>query len=138
MSDPNTDVIENGWFSEDQATFGDRLAGAREAAGLSQEELSRRLGVKLETVRGWEDDMVEPRGNKLQMLAGLMNVSIRWLLTGEGDGLEGPTEAAAALAPEAAEALAELAQMRARALTLAREMGQIERRLRNLLRTAAA
>jgi HTH-type transcriptional regulator, cell division transcriptional repressor len=27
------------------------------------------------------------------MLAGLLNVSIRWLLTGEGDGISGPGEA---------------------------------------------
>ncbi|MEZ5913851.1 MAG: helix-turn-helix transcriptional regulator, partial [Paracoccaceae bacterium] len=33
------------WYSEEAATFGDRLAAAREAAGLSQAELAQRLGV---------------------------------------------------------------------------------------------
>ena len=33
------------WYGEASATFGDRLAGAREAAGLSQEALAAKLGV---------------------------------------------------------------------------------------------
>jgi transcriptional regulator with XRE-family HTH domain len=130
-----SDAIDDGWFSDDQATFGDRLVGARDAAGLSQEELSRRLGVKLSTLRGWEEDVVEPRGNKLQMVAGMLNVSIRWLLTGEGDGLSGPAESGS-LRAGAAEALSELAKLRTQSLTLSRQMGQIERRLRSLLREA--
>lgn len=79
-----------GWYDADTATLGDRITGAREAAGLSQPELARRLGVRLATVRAWEDDQAEPRANKLQMLAGLLGVSIMWLLTGTGDGLDGP------------------------------------------------
>ena len=58
------------WFGAETATFGDRLAGAREAAGLSQEELATRLGVRLETLEAWEDDLADPRANRLQMLAG--------------------------------------------------------------------
>ena len=76
-----------GWYSEEAATFGDRVTGAREALGLSEDALARKLGVKLKTVRAWEGDLAEPRANKLQMLAGILNVSIMWLLTGQGDGL---------------------------------------------------
>ena len=94
------------WYSPETATFGDRIAGAREALGLSQRDLAHRLGVRPETLRGWEDDRTEPRSNRLQMLAGLLNVSIRWLLTGEGEGLEGPA-APQPLRPGAREALAE-------------------------------
>jgi len=72
------------WYGAETATFGDRLAGAREAAGLSQEELATRLGVRLETLIGWEEDAADPRANRLQMLAGMLNVSLMWLLTGEG------------------------------------------------------
>ena len=39
-----------------------------------------------------ENDLTEPRANKLQMLAGVLNVSIMWLLTGEGQGLDDPAE----------------------------------------------
>ncbi|MFZ1338625.1 MAG: helix-turn-helix domain-containing protein, partial [Paracoccaceae bacterium] len=44
------------WYAADVATFGDRLAGAREAAGLAQEDLAQRLGVRLTTVQAWEED----------------------------------------------------------------------------------
>jgi len=83
------DQFEDDYFSNDNATFGDRVVAAREALGLNQQELAKKLGVKLKTVRGWENDLSEPRANKLQMMAGMMNVSIMWLLTGEGDGLDG-------------------------------------------------
>jgi len=125
------------WYSNETSTFGDRVAGAREAAGLTQEDFARRLGVKLKTVQGWEDDALEPRANKLQMLAGMLNVSIRWLLTGEGEGLDGPPEPALPGAPGAAEALAELARMRAQMMALAKDMGHLEKRLRAMLRESA-
>ncbi|MCI5098087.1 MAG: helix-turn-helix domain-containing protein [Rhodobacteraceae bacterium] len=77
---------EEDWFGPEAATFGDRVAGAREAAGMTQVQLARRLGVKKATVASWEQDLSEPRANKLSMMAGLLNVSIMWLLTGEGEG----------------------------------------------------
>lgn len=80
------------WYGAETATFGDRLAGAREAAGLSQEELATRLGVRLTTLESWEDDAADPRANRLQMLAGMLNVSLMWLLTGKGQGLDAPPE----------------------------------------------
>lgn len=122
-----------GWFSEATATFGDRLAGAREAAGLSQEDLARKLGVRLKTVQAWEDDLAEPRANRLQMLAGMLNVSLRWLLTGEGEGLEGPAQPGT-LSGNARDALADLARIRAQMLALVQEMGHLEKRVRGLLR----
>ncbi|MGP3698630.1 helix-turn-helix domain-containing protein [Rhodobacter sp. NSM] len=125
-----------GWFSNETATFGDRLAGARDAAGLTQEEMARRLGVRLKTLQSWEDDLAEPRANRLQMMAGMLNVSLRWLLTGEGDGVEGPSEPAV-LPAEGREALSELARMRTQMLALAQEMGQLEKRMRALLRKEA-
>ena len=78
------------WFGPEAATFGDRVAGARENAGMSQIELSRRLGVKLVTLQSWEEDRSEPRANKLQMLAGMLNISLLWVLSGQGFGLDEP------------------------------------------------
>ena len=130
-------MTESGWFSADAATFGDRLAGAREAAGMTQADLARTLGVRLATLAAGEDDAAEPRANRLQMLAGMLNVSIRWLLTGEGEGLEGPA-APQTLRPGARETLNELAGLRARALALAEELGGVEKRLRVLMREDAA
>lgn len=39
------------WYSADTATFGDRLAGARDAAGLDQRGLADKLGVKLAVIQ---------------------------------------------------------------------------------------
>ena len=81
---------EADWFGPEAATFGDRVAGAREAAGMTQAQLARGLGVKKATIVAWEDDLSEPRANKLSMMAGMLNVSIMWLITGEGEGTDAP------------------------------------------------
>ncbi|WP_366943525.1 helix-turn-helix domain-containing protein [Cypionkella sp.] len=75
------------WYGENTATFGDRLEAARESCGLSQTELAQRLGVRDTTIKSWEADEWEPRGNRLQMLAGMLNVSLMWLLSGRGEGV---------------------------------------------------
>jgi transcriptional regulator with XRE-family HTH domain len=124
------------WFAADVATLGDRLAGAREAAGLTQEELAQRLGVRLTTLQAWEEDMAEPRGNRLQMLAGMLNVSLTWLIMAEGDGLQDPD---APTMPKDAEAvLADLQRLRARAAGLVDEVALVENNLKALLRRQAA
>ena len=78
------------WYSPEVATFGDRVAYARDAANMTRTTLARRLGVHRETVISWEEDRSDPRANKLSMMAGVLNVSIMWLLSGEGDGMELP------------------------------------------------
>ena len=122
---PNED-----YFREDAATFGDRLAAAREALGLSQSQLASRVGVRLSAIQNWESDRSEPRANKLQMLAGILNVSIVWLLTGVG---EGGVEAEAPAGGGDADLSALLAEMRAIRLEHARlleRMARLEKRLR--------
>ncbi|GAB4387201.1 helix-turn-helix domain-containing protein [Albidovulum sp.] len=131
------DAAERNWFDGAAATFGDRLAGAREAAGLSQRELAQRLGVRTKVVQAWEDDLKEPRANRLQMLAGMLNVSIMWLLTGEGDGLASPAEHGA-IPPEAAQILPEIARLRSELAGLADHLGHLESRLRRALAGAEA
>lgn len=83
-------MSEDDWFGGDVATFGDRLAAAREAAGMKKGDFSKRLGVKKTTITAWEEDLSEPRANRLSMMAGILNVSIGWLLNGEGDGVDLP------------------------------------------------
>jgi transcriptional regulator with XRE-family HTH domain len=80
------------WFGPDAATFGDRVVGARENSNMTQGQLSRRLGIKLATLQAWEEDRSEPRANKLQMLSGMLNVSLPWLLSGQGIGLDEPIQ----------------------------------------------
>lgn len=116
------------WYSNERATFGDRIAWAREAAGLTRSEMARRLGVQPKTVRHWEDDVSEPRANKLQMLSGVLAVSMGWLLTGEGEGppaLEG-VEASGDIEG----ILDEMRDARRDALRLSERVGRLEKRLR--------
>ena len=61
--------------------LGARIAAARAAQGLSPDALADRLGVRPETVARWEQGSSAPRGNKLQMLAGLLGLLMVLLLT---------------------------------------------------------
>ena len=124
-----------GWYSDAAATFGDRVTGAREAAGLSREDLALRLGVRLRTIRAWEEDMAEPRANKLQMLAGLLNVSLRWLLTGEGEGIPAPGEEE--VPAEMTALIGELREVKSELVRAADRVARIEARLRSAARAAA-
>ena len=120
------------WFAPEASTFGDRLAGAREDSGLSQQDLAQQIGVKLSTMKDWEDDLSEPRANRLSMLSGVLNVSLRWLLTGEG---EGPSEPTGATMPEGVGALLdELAGLRAEMEATATRMREVEHRLRSTMK----
>lgn len=117
------------WFSEDTSTFGDRLAGAREAAGMTQAQLAKRLGVKLTTMQSWEDDLSEPRANRLTMMAGIIGVSFSWLLNGEGEGVEAP-DMGQDLSDGVDELLLELRAIKARIYRETERMGIVEKRLR--------
>lgn len=129
----NETLQDEGYFSDESATFGDRVAAARDAVGLSQNELAKRLGVKERTIVAWEDDTAEPRANKLQMLSGVLNVSMRWLLTGSGDGLEAPTEASE-ISPDISSLLAEMRELRGQSIALGERLGRLEKRLRAAMR----
>ncbi len=124
------------WYSGDIATFGDRVAGARENAGMSQEELSHRLGVKLTTLCNWEDDLNEPRSNKLQMLSGVLGVSLGWLLTGEGPGLTAP-DAVARLDPDIEAILADMRKIRSELAQATDRLSLLEKGLRARLKEIA-
>jgi len=135
MMTPNSEEATDdgiGWFSDEAATFGDRVAGAREALGMTDEDLARRLGVKIDTLRNWEDDLAEPRANKLQMLSGVLNVSMSWLLTGTGNGPNAPdgdTEATL----DARQLLTELKQARADLARTGKRLATLEAKLSALL-----
>ncbi len=120
------------WYGPEAATFGDRLAAAREAAAMSQEDLARRLGVKLETLRRWEEDLAEPRANRLNMVSGLLNVSMIWLITGEGEGVASPDEDP--LPSDIDRALVELRAMQTQMKRQAEKIGKLEKHLRTLLK----
>ena len=130
------DPIADDWFSAETATFGDRVAGAREALGIGQPELARRLGIKVKTLRDWENDLAEPRANKLQMLAGILGVSLMWLLNGEGDGVE-PPRADAEANDQIRDLLLELRAVQAEIDRGAERLARVEKRLRHMLADGA-
>ena len=125
MTETTTD-----WYGPDAATFGDRVAAAREKAGMSQGQLARRIGVKKSTLVGWEQDLSEPRANRLSTLSGLLNVSMSWLLTGEGDELSAPS--ADSLGESMADIARELRALREDLRSQAERAGRLEKALRRL------
>lgn len=63
-------------------TFGTRLKNARNSKRLTQYEVADALGLNFTTVSKYENDKSQPDNEILQKLAGLYEVSIDWLLTG--------------------------------------------------------
>ena len=70
--------------SEPEMTLGGRIAQLRMNGGFDSIDLSKQLGVKLETYESWELDRSEPRINKLVALAAILGVSPTYLIAEEG------------------------------------------------------
>lgn len=60
--------------------FGTRLQQARQRAGLKQEEVARKFGVRQGTVSSWEHGEREPSADTIARLARLYGVTADWLL----------------------------------------------------------
>lgn len=73
---------ENGIGTDD--TIGGRISLARDAIGLTVEQISAVVGVTTETWTNWENDRAEPRANRLDMLARILSTNIAWLIDGRG------------------------------------------------------
>jgi len=125
MNDASDATEAENWFDPKATTFGDRLTGAREGAGMDVEQLARRLGVKPKTIRAWEEDRAEPRANRVSMLAGLTNVSLMWLMTGEGEGPDRQPRSKAA-----GDILSEVETLRRDAKRMTDRLRRLEDRLR--------
>lgn len=107
-----------------EETLGGRIVYAREQQELTTAQLARRVGVKSETLQGWELDRSEPRSNRLLTLAGMLNVSPTWLLTGAG---ESPTDTLNET--EMMHLRATIDRMHDQVLTIADELRQLKKRL---------
>lgn len=124
------------WYSPDAATFGDRVAAAREMADMTQAQLARRLGVRVATLRAWEDDLSEPRANRLSIMAGLLNVSMMWLINGQGEGLDAPLEETS-LPASAHDILNEIRDLRSDMMARVEQLARLEKKLRSALKEEA-
>ena len=121
------------WYGPETATFGDRLSAAIEKSGMTQKLVAKRLGIKLVTLKSWEQDISEPRANRLSMLAGLLGVSVMWLLHGEGDGVE-HSDKETQVTPEINDLLFEIRAVQTGLLSSADKLAKLEKQLRSRLK----
>lgn len=70
-------------------TFGERLQGLRQKAGLSQDALAEKLDVSRQAVSRWERDETMPETDKVVILADLFGVTTDYLLRGQGEASRG-------------------------------------------------
>jgi len=61
-------------------TFGEKLKKARKEAGLTQEELAKRMNVSRSAVAKWETDKGMPDIENLRLISSMIDVSIDYLL----------------------------------------------------------
>ena len=126
-------IDELDWYGPETATFGDRLSAAIEKSGMTQKLVAKRLGIKLVTLKSWEHDISEPRANRLSMLAGLLGVSVMWLLHGEGDGVE-HSDKETQVPQEINDLLFEIRAVQTGLLSSADKLAKLEKQLRSRLK----
>lgn len=78
--------MKPGWNLATDDTLGGRMSLARDACGLSIEDAARAIGVETPTWAHWENDREEPQPDRLDMIAGVLQVSLAWLVSGRGTG----------------------------------------------------
>lgn len=118
------------------ATFGARVLAARTTLSMDRERLATKLGVTAKTIAAWETDRSLPRSNKTQMLAAMLNVSLRWLLSGRSElASEGITQPPGD--DEAGESirsiLSEMRELKSDLTDSAQKLTRLERRLQDAL-----
>ncbi|MER9625026.1 helix-turn-helix domain-containing protein [Mesorhizobium sp. M0222] len=71
-------------IQNDASTLGQRLRQAREAAGLTQDDIASHFRIKRVSVTQWEADTTRPNITRLPELATLLNTEVSWLLEAAG------------------------------------------------------
>lgn len=69
-----------------------RLASLREKSGMSQQEVSKRLGIARTTYASYEQGTREPDINMLIKISSLHDVSLEWLINGRERGMDPEVE----------------------------------------------
>lgn len=95
--------------------IGERIRSAREALGLSREQLGRAVGMSRQSVRLWENGEIRsPRAETLLRLARRLRKDPEWIINGGNRGEEGCNELDALaihfqrLSPDTRQAILEL------------------------------
>jgi transcriptional regulator with XRE-family HTH domain len=71
---------------ETTTSMGERIRAAREAAGLSQDQLAELTGMSKTTVSNWERGVMNPRVRELPDLRLHLKTSIDYLVCGDAPG----------------------------------------------------
>lgn len=89
-----------------------RIAEARKAAGLTQTEVARRLGIRPQSVQAWESGVSAPRARRLTELARVLEVPEAYFFESEVTDAGGqlPSSAAGRMAQRLASKLVSLAE----------------------------
>lgn len=66
----------------DTMSQGERIREARQAKGLTQQDLADALGVQRAAVSQWEKDQTSPTNDKLAKLSEMLSVDVQHLVTG--------------------------------------------------------
>ena len=64
--------------------IGERIKRARDLTRLSQTDVANMFGITREAVSLWESGDSRPDQEKILKLAEILEVNVRWLLSGEG------------------------------------------------------
>lgn len=71
-------------------TFGEKLQGLRQRAGMSQDALAEKLDVSRQAVSRWERDETMPETDKVVALADLFGVTTDYLLRQQPEAKQEP------------------------------------------------
>ena len=66
--------------SEIRRVIGKRIAIARNAAGINQDELADAVGVHKQTISRWENGKRAPNGEEIRLIAKITNCSADFVL----------------------------------------------------------
>jgi transcriptional regulator with XRE-family HTH domain len=61
-----------------------RIIEARKAAGLTQAELAKLVGVNVYAIRGWERGRYKPQARNIAKICNALKISYEWLSEGKG------------------------------------------------------
>lgn len=61
-------------------TTGERIKAARKAAGLTQAELAKKLGIPYQSIGQWENNIRNPKYETIQKISKALDVDSLWLM----------------------------------------------------------
>ncbi len=77
------EVLDGQWI--DSFTIGRRIKAARDAKGMTQNELSKAADISRSTIANFERGFLEIRGYQAVKIAIVLKTKVGWILTGRMD-----------------------------------------------------